>query len=136
MMKTSLKLCSSLLILIVTLACAFVQNMVLPPAQTLEPIDTPQPIPCTNDDCLDTCLDRLDKVLETSPFAPIGNSIYEEQGANFNLVIYKVKGDEILEPTVLYVPDEYRKYQEDTASHLRIWDFYVAIIPAELRKSV
>jgi hypothetical protein len=135
-MKTSLKLCSSLLILIVTLACAFVQNMVFSPSQTPEPIDTPQPIPCTNDDCLDACLDRLDKVLETSPFAPIGNSIYEEQGANFNLVIYKVKGDEIVEPTVLYVPDEYRKYQEDTASHLRIWDFYVAIIPPKLRKSV
>jgi hypothetical protein len=143
------------------MACAFVQNMVFPPSPPPEPlspplsnptaiptistetpiptaelINNPEPIPCTNDDCLNACLDRLDKVLETRPFAPIGNSIYEEQGAEFNLVIYKVDGDEIIEPTILYVPSEYRKYQEDTASHLRIWEFYVAIIPPELRKLV
>ena len=151
-------------IVLTSLACAFVQNMVFPPSPTPEPsstpssqlssrtaiptisvdtpvptpepFDNPEPITCTSDNCLNACLDRLDQVLETRPFAPIGNSIYEEQGAEFNLVIYKVDGDQISEPTILYVPTEYRKYQEDTASHMRIWKFYTAIIPPELRKMV
>jgi hypothetical protein len=160
-MTTNKKIYVIPFILFITMACAFVQNMVFPPSPTAAPpspqlsnptaististeisaptsesINNPEPIACTSDDCLNACLDRLDQVLETRPFAPIGNSIYEEQGANFDLVIYKVEGDEIIEPTILYVPSEYRKYQDDTASHLRIWKFYVAIIPSELRKLV
>src|SRR6266540_2227811 len=129
-MTTNKKIYVIPFILFITMACAFVQNMVFSPSPTAAPtsesINNPEPISCTSDDCLNACLDRLDKVLETRPFAPIGNSIYEEQGANFDLVIYKVDGDEIIEPTILYVPSEYRKYQDDTASHLRIWKFYVA----------
>ena len=158
----------ALFVLATSLACAFLQNIVVPPLPTLEPSATlsptlssqvwsrtaiaplstetlpptvepfnnPAPIACTDDDCLNACLDRLDQVLETRPLAPIGNSIYEEQGAEFNLVLYKVEGDEIVAPAVLYVPLEYRKYQEDTASQMRIWKFYVAMIPPELRKWV
>lgn len=166
-MKTNKTIYIIPFVLLTSLACAFVQNMVFPPSPIPEPppiqatqssqvssrtaipaiptetllptdesLDNPEPITCTNDDCLNACLDRLDQVLETRPFASIGNSIYEEQGAQFNLVLYKVDGDEISGPTILYVPSEYRKYQEDTASHLRIWKFYVAMIPAELRKLV
>lgn len=156
-MTTSHKLMLALLALLTTMACAYVENMIFPPSpapdlpasglpsltaepapaevptQWAEPFDNPEPITCSDDDCLDACLDRLDTVLETKPFKSIGNSIYEEQGANLNLVVYQVKGDEITDPAVLYVPDEYRKYQEDTDSHLRIWKFYAAMIPAELR---
>lgn len=163
-MTTNKKIYIALFVWVSSLACAFVQNMVVPPSPTAQlpatpssqlssrtaipitatatllptavPFDNPEPITCTDDHCLNACLDRLDQVLETKPFEPIGNSIYEEQGANFNLVIYKVNRDEIGEPTVLYVPSEYRKYQEDTAAHLRIWKFYIAMIPAELRKWV
>lgn len=147
--------------LLLTMACAFVQNLVFPPAPrtpststslpadntaTLVPtgaatavpehINDPEPITCSNDDCLNACLGRLDEVLETSPFDSIDNSIYEEQNADFNLVIYKVDGDQISNPSILYVPPDYKKYQEDTAAHMRIWDFYVAIIPPELRGNV
>ncbi len=157
-MKTYLKICVPLLL--TSLACAFVQKMIFPPSPTPdhpsspesentmpapstespasspELINNPEPINCSDDDCLNACLDRLNAVLETRPLDPIGNSIYEEQGAEFNLVVYKVNGDEITDPAVLYVPSEYRKYQEDTEAHLRIWNFYVAVIPAELRKLV
>ena len=141
-MAANLKILIAPLVLVTSMACAFVQNMLFPPSPTevtapaFEPLYDPEPIGCTNDDCLNVCLDRLNKVLETRPFDPIDNSIYEEQGADFNLVIYKVDGNEIMDPAVLYVPSEYHKYQEDTASHLRIWDFYVAVIPPELRKRV
>jgi hypothetical protein len=157
-MKTRVKLCASMLTMISTLACAFVQNMIFPPTQSLTntppptlpptisstfsptllptPFENPEPITCTDDNCLQACLDRLEEVLQTRPFDSIGNSIYEEQDAEFNLVIYQVNGDTITDPVVLYVPSEYRKYQEDTASHLRVWEFYVALIPAELRTFV
>ncbi len=159
-MTANRKIILTLLILVTTLACAFVKNMIFPPSPTPvpspspeptsttaapptetpvpspEPVNNPEPIACSDDECLDACLDRLNTVLETRPFESIGNSIYEEQGANLNLVVYQVNGDEITDPAVLYVPDEYRKYQEDTAAHLRIWNFYVAMIPAELRELV
>jgi hypothetical protein len=146
-MNTRLQILLCLAILSATMACAFVQNMIFPPSPatgtpaqppTREPVPPGniQPINCTDDNCLRACLDRLEEVLQTRPFDSIGNSIYEEQGANFNLVVYQVAGDEIVAPAVLYVPAEYRKYQEDTASHLRIWGFYVAMIPAELRSKV
>jgi len=155
-MKTSIKLCLSLSITITTIACAFVQNMIFPPSPepptSIPPLTLPTPTPistsvsssigtiepilCTDDNCLQACLDRLENVLQTRTFDAIGNSIYEEQGADFNLVIYKVDGDGIVDPAVLYVPSDYHKYQEDTTSHLRIWEFYVAMIPSELRKWV
>jgi hypothetical protein len=145
-MKTSVKLWVSMLAMIGTLACAFVQNMIFPPTQSptssplpaFTPVPTvlPEPITCTDDNCLQACLNRLDEVLQTRPFDPVGNAIYEEQGAEFNLVIYRVNGDEITEPAILYVPSEYRKYQEDTDAHLRVWKFYVAMIPAGLRTNV
>jgi len=145
-MKTSLEFWILLPLLITSLACAFVQNMIFPPSQSpmSTPLPTrlpdlagkPEPITCTDDGCLQACLDRLEEVLQTSPFDSIGNSIYEEQGAEFDLVIYKVNGDQITDPATLYVPSEYHKYQEDTASHLRVWEFYVGMIPPELRTYV
>lgn len=161
-MKQIKNICLILLASVATMACAFVQNLIFPPSPmpdlpssqelqnptgisapstefftpTSEPVNNPEPIACYNDDCLNACLDRLNTVLETKPLDSIGNSIYEEQGAEFNLVIYEVNGNEIVDPAVLYVPPVYHKYQEDIASHLRIWDFYVAVIPPELRTMV
>ncbi|MBN2115965.1 MAG: hypothetical protein JW730_05325 [Anaerolineales bacterium] len=158
-MKTYLRLCLPLLV--TTMACAFVQKMIFPPAltpdipapsqtpgpaataahptevytPTPEIIHTPEPTACSDDDCLSACLDRLATVLEKNPLEPIGNA-GEGRVANRNLVIYKVNGDEITDPRVLSVPPEYRKYQEDTEAHLRIWNFYVAIIPPDLRTLV
>lgn len=152
-MKTILKIWISLLLLISSLACAFVQNMMFPPQDSTEtpplplpptfsptllptPFENPEPITCTDDSCLQACLDRLEEVLQTRPFASIGNSIYEEQGAQFNLVIYQVNGDTITNPIQLHVPSEYHKYQEDTDSQMRVWKFYIAMIPPELRTYV
>lgn len=150
-MKTYFKLCVPLLL--VTMACAFVQNMIFPPAPTAvppTPSQTPrpaatetlpaeatsatvEPISCSDDDCLDACLDRLKIVLEAKPLEPITG---KDRDKEYNLAIYKVNGDEISSPRVPYVPSEYRKYQEDKDAHLRIWNFYVAVIPDELRSTI
>ncbi|HJS19316.1 MAG TPA: hypothetical protein VJ785_11260 [Anaerolineales bacterium] len=161
-MRKNIAIYIALSVLVFTLACAFVQNMILPPdtpipsplpltptptasftatpeiinTPTLEIKNGPEPIACSGNNCLNACLERLDEVLATAPFEAVDNSIYEEQDADFNLVIYQVDGDQIKDPVNLYVPPDYRKYQEDTAAHFRIWDFYAAIIPPELREMV
>lgn len=159
-MKKNINLFIALFSWVFMTACAFVWNIAFPQptvapsltplpttaiptaiptplaTPTLEPIDVPEPITCTDDDCLNACLDRLEEVLETNPFDSVENSIYEEQNTDFNLVIYKVNGDQISDPSILYVPPDFHKYQEDTTAHMRIWNFYVAIIPPELRKMV
>ena len=123
-------------LLVFSLACRTVQRVFLPSTST--PLDiSPQATPTLADDASpDACLDRLDRILQERSFTPIGNEIYESNSANFNLVVYQVEGDTITDPQILYAPAEYHKYQEDTASHQRIWDFYIAIIPAELRTMV
>jgi len=133
-MNTKQHILAGVLVLEISLACMFVERLVTDPFA--ESLSNPVSLPSSESSSLQSCLDRLNEVLETRPFAQIGNIIYEELGAEFDLVIYPVDGDEIKDPVILYVPSEYRKYQEDTASHRRIWDFYVAIIPPELRESV
>jgi hypothetical protein len=159
-MRSFIKIVTALFGWLSMTACMFVWNLVFPqptvmpsptpqPATAIptviptlgstatpEPADIPEPITCRDDNCLNACLNRLEDVLETSPFASIENSIYEEQNSDFNLVIYKVNGDQISDPSILYVPPDFHQYQEDTAAHLRIWNFYVAIIPPELREMV
>lgn len=142
-MKKNIELYIALSVLVFSMGCALVQNLLSPPGHSMD-LPTrilvlsrnPEPITCADDACLDSCLSRLEEVLATNPLDAIGNTIYEEQNSDFNLVIYKVDGDQITDPAILYVPPDFKKYQEDTASHQRIWDFYVAVIPPALREMV
>jgi hypothetical protein len=132
-MNTKKHIIAALFVLGTSLACMFVERLVVDPVMERLPSPT---LPASEGGSPQGCLDRLNEALETRPFDPIGNTIYEESSANFDLVIYRVEGDEIKDPVILYVPADYRKFQEDVVSHRRIWDFYVAIIPSELRKLV
>jgi hypothetical protein len=93
----------------------------------------PTPVTCTDDSCLDLCLSRINQELATQPQEDIGGN-YAGADATFNLVTYKVEGDRILEPDILWVPSEYKAYQQDTASHERVWEYFISLIPAEQRK--
>ena len=123
--------------LLSSLACIFFERLVIDP-QNIKPQETIQTTQdsCAGDECLDICLENLENVLETRPFEPLTNEIYVESNANFKLVVYKVEGNEMLEPSNLWVPPDYLVYQEDTAAHQRIWDFYISVIPAEQRTMV
>jgi hypothetical protein len=85
------------------------------------------PIECSDDSCLDACLERINTVMQTQPFDSLDE--YAGLDATFNLVIYPVSNGELGEPVVLYVPEEYRKYQEDYEAQQRIWDYSVALLP-------
>jgi hypothetical protein len=117
----------SLFLLFVSLGCRAVQR-------TTSATPMPSgPINCTDDSCLDACLARINRELETQPQDEIGGD-YAGKDANFNLVSYKVEGDLILEPDILWVPSEYKTYQQDTPAHQRVWDYFISLIPAEQRK--
>lgn len=114
-------------LLTVSLACATAERMVAAPVD--------QPIDCNDDSCLDACLAHVSQILEAAPAAEVGGD-YAGADANFNLVTYKADGDQILEPDMLWVPSEYKAYQQDSAAHQRAWDYFTSLIPANQRKWV
>lgn len=150
-------------LLTISLACQVVQRIVAPATPTAEASPLPEltpsataaavaatdapetaasptvtrvastPIVCTDDSCLNSCLKRIKRELSTQPQNEIGGN-YTGADANFNLVTYQVTGDNLSEPDILWVPSEYKSYQQDTSAHQRIWDYFTALIPAEQRK--
>ena len=121
----------SLMLLAVSLACSAAERLATAP--TLEPPTANAPIDCNDDSCLDACLAHMDKVLASTPLNEVGGG-YAGTDANFNLVVYKVNGDSISEPDLLWTPSEYKAYQQDSASQQRVWDYFTTLIPAEQRK--
>jgi hypothetical protein len=125
-----------------SLACKTVERAFLPPGTETSPsaptsvagLEESTPFQYNGD--VNACLERLGRILQGRSFDPLGNEIYESNEAEFNLVLYDVVGDEIKNPVKLYVPPDYRKYQDDTAGIQRIWDFYITIIPAEFRTPI
>lgn len=149
-----------LFLLAISLACQTVQRVVAPATPTIEPSPTtvltpsatvaatdapesaatstvtrvaPTPITCNDDSCLDACLDRINAELSTQPQGEIGGE-YAGTDSNFNLVTYTVNGDQILDPDVLWVPSEYKPFQQDTGAHERVWAYFVSLIPPEQRR--
>ena len=139
-------------LLAVSLACQAVQPVPATPTPTVQPTataspaptatptitatplpPTPEPITCDNDECLQACLDRIELVLSTQEFTPLSET-YADTEARFNLVDYKVNGDQLGAMDILWSPDDYKVYQEDTAAHERIWNYFTSILPTEQRK--
>jgi hypothetical protein len=106
---------------------------VTPTATATLPPPTPKPIACNDDSCLQACLDRLKVVLETQPFTTIDEN-KADGNSSVDLVKYKVNGDEITQSGNLSVSSEYVVYQQDTDAQHRIWNYFVAILPADQRR--
>lgn len=98
------------------------------PTYTPTPRPTPHPITCADDTCLDACLTRINRALETQPFDPLSEA-YAGTGANLNLTNYPVVGGVLGEADDLYVPSDFRTYQEDRAAHQRIWEYLQGLLP-------
>ena len=107
--------------------------LVLEAASTNTPRSTPIPITCSDDSCLNACLTRIDAALETHKFDSLGGG-YTDKTANLNLVVYKVENDKLNEPDILYVPEEFRPFQENLQSHQLVWDYASALLPPEFLK--
>lgn len=87
---------------------------------------------CNDEACLNACLLRINDQLSTGRLDPL--TTYAGMDANLNLIYYSVKAGQLSEPTVLYVPKDYRKYQEDLEAPQRIWNYFTAIMPSSEMK--
>lgn len=65
--------------------------------------------------------------------APIEGEGTESTDDELTLVNYVVNGDEISEPAYEDVPSDLQDEQADDATHLEIWNYFIALIPAENR---
>ncbi|MEP0807479.1 MAG: hypothetical protein HRF47_18535 [Chloroflexota bacterium] len=103
------------------------------PAQTQPPKPAPTPITCTDETCLDACLTRINETLATGQSDAIGGE-YANKDANFDLVVYKVKDGELGNPTVLYVPSEYKPFQQNLETQKAIWNYTSSLLPPDQLK--
>ena len=100
---------------------------------TLTPKPTIQPITCTNVSCLDACLTRINDALETRQFELVGGD-YAGKEANMNLVLYKVENGKLGEPTLLFVPQEFKPFQQELDAQTLVWNYVSALLPPEQLK--
>lgn len=111
------------------------------PSSTPAPAPTRTPVPqqpvgaaCQpkDQDCIYACFDRLALVLPAEPVEPL-TGIYGDSAANFELVRYRIAGNNIVEPDDLWVPAAFIPYQQNSAAHARIWRYFSHLISAEDR---
>lgn len=95
---------------------------------TRTPRPTPRPIICMDDSCLNACLGRINKALPQTSFEPLGGA-YSGDNIQLNLVYYDVKDGQLGEPEFLYVPDEFKAYQQDTVAQQDVWLYASGLLP-------
>jgi hypothetical protein len=131
-----------------SLACMTVQRLVFgPPTATPIPptpvsISTPTATAesaCYTDECISACLQKLVDIgnerYNLSTDAAPTSSLYNE-GDGYLLTIYRVEGDDIVEPFKKSVPSELYVYQNDTVTQRNIWRMFTAYIPSEYREEI
>ncbi|MDO9302415.1 MAG: hypothetical protein Q7T89_13600, partial [Anaerolineales bacterium] len=88
-----------------------------------------------DDSCIDSCLARIQKTLEASQFDSIGGD-YASADANFNLVTYTVENGKIGEPNILYVPEEFKPFQNDLQTQQVVWDYASSLLTVDQLKLI
>lgn len=129
-----------LLLILSSIACQTLFPIPQTTPETLIPTEptqrvTPSPIICTDDSCIDSCLMRIRKTLETSQFDSVGGD-YASADANFDLVKYPVENGKIGEPNLLYVPEEYKSFQNDLQAQQLVWDYASSLLTDEQLKLI
>ncbi len=122
---------------LVSLVIQAAQNTPVPQS-TSTPQFTPTPMDlsaiqnCEDDSCLDACVLRINDVIQSQEVEPL--TTYANMDSNFNLILYPVNDGKLGEPTVLYVPEDFRKYQEDLQTPQTIWTYFSALVPESQMK--
>jgi hypothetical protein len=97
---------------------------------TSTPRPIPEPVTCTDDSCLNACLQRINQTIPTTTYEPLTGA-YAGDNIDLNLVYYKVKDGQLEAPQMLYVPDDFKAYQEDLPAHQNIWMYASGLLPPE-----
>ncbi|GAB4458816.1 MAG: hypothetical protein Kow0070_13020 [Anaerolineales bacterium] len=103
------------------------------PALSQTPSPASTPITCTDETCLDACLTRINDTLKTGQSDPLGGE-YADKDASFDLVVYKVEDGKLGNPTVLYVPSEYKPFQQNLETQKAIWNYTSSLLPPDQLK--
>lgn len=144
-MKSNSKIYLALLTLVITMACAFVQNMVFPPPPTdipptpsatlLPPTPSPTMHPATATAVFEpACAGLLADIMKAATDSST-RSVEDELSPRF-LVIYAIQDNELRQRQDIFVPEELRSEWDARAAHESIWNYFAALIPEEDRSYV
>lgn len=153
-MNRTQKTTATLLAAVFLLACSTAQSLVdgtPTPAPTSTATSSPAPtstatatviptldwtpIPCDGDDCIDACMERVEIIMKNSPFQGAETDFLED-AINYDLAAYPVDGDQLGDMESLWVPQHYKALQSDQQNHARIWAYFTAIIPPQIRQQI
>jgi len=144
-MTTSKKVFIIPFFVITTLACAFVQNLILPPTPTaavppalptsLPPIPSATVPPPTVTAVFEAaCPDLLAEILQAAT-NPSVQDWKDEKPIHF-LILYTIKAGKLAERHDLLAPEQLKSEWDARAEHEAIWNYFKALIPEEDRAMV
>ena len=131
----------TLLVFATAMACAFVQNMVFPPAPTASiPTSAPTSLPTASPTVPPptataifeaACADLLAEIMKaaTGTSARISG---DEKPVRF-LVLYAIKDNKLGQRQDIFVPDQIKTEWDARAAHEFIWNYFTALIPEKER---
>ncbi|MFN8410878.1 MAG: hypothetical protein U0Z26_00680 [Anaerolineales bacterium] len=97
---------------------------------TSTPHPAPPPVTCTDDSCLNACLQRINEALPSTSYEPL-SGLYAGDNIDLNLVYYDVENGQLGEAQTLYVPKDFKAFQEDTVAHQNIWTYASGLLPPD-----
>ncbi len=121
------------ILMLLSLACQALLPATMVPASS--PTSPPQPLTCTDDTCLETCLQRIEAALPPTEYEPLTGA-YAENNVSLDLVYYDVNDGQLGEPQFLQVPDSFKQFQQDIPAHQKIWRYASSLLPLEELKWV
>lgn len=105
------------------------------PTATVVPTRDWTPIPCDGDECIEACMKRVETIMQDSPFEG-AETDFQDDATHYDLASYPVDGDQLGDMESLWVPQSYKPLQEDQQNHARIWEYFITVIPPEIRRQV
>jgi hypothetical protein len=103
------------------------------PLATISPLPSLQPITCTDDSCVEACLQQRMEYGYPPTDQPL-SGVYAENAIEVNLVDYDIRDGQLGEPQFLHVPDAFQVYQQDTAAQEALWNYASSLLtPDELK---
>jgi hypothetical protein len=106
---------------------------IVTPTASSVPFPSVEPINCSDDDCLDACLERIESAVPQTEYQPLTGA-YAEHEIDMNLVYYDIKDGQLGDPEFLHVPDTFKAFQQDTAAHRVLWDYASSLLPSSQKK--
>lgn len=132
-------------LLLSTLACNYVAQLILPstptPTATITPTLTATPPPTASPTltpefqaaCPVLMADILTAAMNTGPVLLTPRRANAEEQANQYMVSYDLKDDKLGVRSEILVPDDFEAELDQRATHEAIWDYFAALIPVSKR---